>query len=35
MKKYELNALMSKDFKGILPTIEELEQRLSEDMYEK
>lgn len=32
ISEYELNALMPKDFKGTLPTIEELEQGLSEDM---
>ena len=31
ISEYELNALMPKDFKGTLPTIEELEQGLSED----
>ena len=31
ISEYELNALMLKDFKGTLPTIEELEQGLSED----
>ena len=32
ISEYELNALMPKDFKGTLPTIEELEQGLSEDI---
>lgn len=32
ISEYELNALMPKDFKGTLPTIEELEQELSEDI---
>ena len=32
ISEYELNALMPKDFKGTLPTIEELEQGLSEDV---
>lgn len=32
ISEYELNALMPKDFKGTLPTIEELEQGLREDM---
>lgn len=31
ISEYELNALMPKDFKGTLPTIEELEQGLSEN----
>lgn len=31
ISEYELNALMPSDFKGTLPTIEELEQGLSED----
>ena len=31
ISEYELNALMPKDFKGTLPTIEELEQGLRED----
>lgn len=31
ISEYELNALMPTDFKGTLPTIEELEQGLSED----
>ena len=31
ISEYELNALMPKDFKGTLPTIEELEQGLCED----
>lgn len=32
ISEYELNALMPRDFKGTLPTIEELEQGLSEDI---
>lgn len=32
ISEYELNALMPKDFKGTLPTIEELEQGLSDDL---
>ncbi len=32
ISEYELNALMPRDFKGTLPTIEELEQGLSADM---
>lgn len=35
ISEYELNALMPKDFKGTLPTIEELEQGLSEDIVKK
>lgn len=31
ISEYELNALLPKEFKGTLPTIEELEQGLSED----
>ena len=31
ISEYELNALMPIDFKGTLPTIEELEKGLSED----
>jgi hypothetical protein len=31
ISEYELNALMPNAFKGTLPTIEELEQGLSED----
>ena len=31
ISEYELNAMMPKDFKGTLPTIEELEQGLSEN----
>ncbi|MCC8150844.1 MAG: PDDEXK nuclease domain-containing protein [Lachnospiraceae bacterium] len=34
ISEYELNALMPKDFKGTLPTIEELEQGLSVDLHE-
>ncbi|MGN0497002.1 MAG: PDDEXK nuclease domain-containing protein [Lachnospiraceae bacterium] len=32
MSGYELNALLPKDFKGTLPTIEELKQGLIEDI---
>ena len=32
ISEYELNALIPQDFKGTLPTIEELEQGLSEDI---
>ncbi len=32
ISEYELNALMPREFKGTLPTIEELEQGLSEDI---
>jgi len=31
LSEYKLNLLMPKDFEGTLPTIEELEQGLSED----
>lgn len=31
ISEYELNALMPKNFKGTLPTIEELEKGLRED----
>ena len=31
ISEYELNVLMPKDFKGTFPTIEELEQGLSEE----
>jgi predicted nuclease of restriction endonuclease-like (RecB) superfamily len=34
ISEYELNALMPKDFKGTLPTIEELEQGLSIDILD-
>lgn len=35
ISEYELNAMMPKDFKGTLPTIEELEQGLKEDIANK